>query len=123
MCTDAEIDPTSHPCIRVTRGTDALTRCPTSPSKFDDVTKIYGTRTVLDAIRLDVFQGETLVILGGSGSGKSTLLRLMIGNVTPDGGDIIGLGKSLCADDRRASWTTTASRSACCSRAARCSTR
>lgn len=61
-----------------------------------DVTKIYGGRTVLDAIRLDVMDGETLVILGGSGSGKSTLLRLMIGNVKPDGGDVVGLGKSVC---------------------------
>src|SRR4051794_30061081 len=57
-----------------------------------DVTKVYGNRVVLDAIRLDVFEGETLVILGGSGSGKSTLLRLMIGNVRPDGGDVISLG-------------------------------
>lgn len=60
-----------------------------------DVTKKFGSRTVLDGIRLDVFKGETLVILGGSGSGKSTLLRHMIGNIKPDGGDIIGLGESL----------------------------
>jgi phospholipid/cholesterol/gamma-HCH transport system ATP-binding protein len=60
-----------------------------------DVTKRFGSRTVLDAIRLDVFQGETLVILGGSGSGKSTLLRLMIGNVMPDGGEIDALGRPL----------------------------
>jgi len=53
------------------------------------VTKIFGTRTVLDAINLEVRQGETLVILGGSGSGKSTLLRLMIGNERADGGDIL----------------------------------
>ncbi len=59
------------------------------------VTKRFGTRTVLDAIRLDVFNGETLVILGGSGSGKSTLLRLMIGNVMPDGGEIVALGEEL----------------------------
>src|SRR4051794_1759156 len=61
--------------------------------KVDSVTKIYDGRTVLDQIKLDVFQGETLVILGGSGSGKSTLLRLMIGNVMPDGGDVEVLGK------------------------------
>src|SRR3954449_6329625 len=60
-----------------------------------DVTKIYDGRKILDAIKLDVNEGETLVILGGSGSGKSTLLRLMIGNVRPDGGDVVGLGKSL----------------------------
>src|SRR5688500_14006560 len=80
------------------------TRCPpphgTDPMpdvaiKVDQVKKIYGTRTVLDSICLEVRQGETLVILGGSGSGKSTLLRLMIGNIPYDGGDILGLGKSL----------------------------
>ncbi len=59
------------------------------------VTKIYGGRTILDKIQLDVQTGETLVILGGSGSGKSTLLRMMAGTVKPDGGDIIALGKSL----------------------------
>ncbi|MBC8108834.1 MAG: ATP-binding cassette domain-containing protein, partial [Anaerolineae bacterium] len=64
--------------------------------KVDSVTKIYGTRKVLDAIKLDVYQGETLVILGGSGSGKSTLLRVMIGNVLPDQGDIVALGKCIC---------------------------
>lgn len=68
---------------------------PTTAIQVQDVTKIFGTRTVLDAIRLDVVQGETLVILGGSGSGKSTLLRLMIGNVKPDGGDIVSMGKSI----------------------------
>src|SRR5688500_13965515 len=60
-----------------------------------DVVKRYGSRTVLDQIRLDVLKGETLVILGGSGSGKSTLLRLMIANVIPDGGEIVSLGKNL----------------------------
>jgi phospholipid/cholesterol/gamma-HCH transport system ATP-binding protein len=60
-----------------------------------DVVKRFGNRTVLDQIRLDVFQGETLVILGGSGSGKSTLLRLMIGNLMPDGGEIDALGQPL----------------------------
>jgi phospholipid/cholesterol/gamma-HCH transport system ATP-binding protein len=60
-----------------------------------DVTKTFAGKTVLDSIRLDVYRGETLCILGGSGSGKSTLLRLMIGNIKPDGGDILGLGMSL----------------------------
>ncbi len=64
--------------------------------KVAKATKIYGTRTVLNAIELDVLKGETLVILGGSGSGKSTLLRMMIGSVPIDGGDIEVMGKSLC---------------------------
>src|SRR5438552_17198364 len=60
----------------------------TTAIQVDSVTKRYGGRAVLDAIKLDVQEGETLVILGGSGSGKSTLLRLMIGNIRYDGGDI-----------------------------------
>ena len=60
-----------------------------------NVTKSYGGEKVLDSIRLDVIEGETLVILGGSGSGKSTLLRLMIGNIAYDSGDIVACGKSL----------------------------
>ena len=61
-----------------------------------DVTTAFNGRAVLDSINLDVYAGETLVILGGSGSGKSTLLRVMIGNLIPDKGDVIGLGKNLC---------------------------
>ncbi len=70
---------------------------PETVIQVQDVSKRFGTQTVLDRIRLDVFKGETLVILGGSGSGKSTLLRLMIGNIMPDGGDIATLGKCICA--------------------------
>lgn len=60
-----------------------------------DVVKRYGSRTILDHIRLDVMEGETLVILGGSGSGKSTLLRVMVGIVPFEEGEIIGLGRPL----------------------------
>lgn len=60
------------------------------------VTKRFGTKTVLDKIDLDIFTGETLVILGGSGSGKSTLLRIMIGNMKPDAGEVLINGQNLC---------------------------
>jgi phospholipid/cholesterol/gamma-HCH transport system ATP-binding protein len=62
---------------------------PSTAIRVAGVTKVFGTRKVLDAINLEVHQGETLVILGGSGSGKSTLLRLMIGNERANGGDIL----------------------------------
>jgi phospholipid/cholesterol/gamma-HCH transport system ATP-binding protein len=68
---------------------------PDTAVKVLDVTKRFGAQTVLDRIRVDVIEGETLVILGGSGSGKSTLLRLMIGNLMPDAGEIIALGEEL----------------------------
>lgn len=60
-----------------------------------DVKKVFDGRTVLESVCLEVYRGETLVILGGSGSGKSTLLRLMIGNETLNGGEIDAMGKPL----------------------------
>jgi phospholipid/cholesterol/gamma-HCH transport system ATP-binding protein len=60
-----------------------------------EVVKRYGARTILDRVKLDVIEGETLVILGGSGSGKSTLLRVMVGIVPFEGGEIVGHGREL----------------------------
>lgn len=63
--------------------------------EVQSVTKRFDNRTVLDRIALDVYQGETLVVLGGSGSGKSTLLRIMIGNEHADGGDVVVFGRPM----------------------------
>src|SRR3982075_3234712 len=63
--------------------------------QVQSVVNTFDKRTVPDGVKLDVFPGETLVILVASGEGKSTLLRLMIGNEKPSGGDILSLGKSL----------------------------
>jgi phospholipid/cholesterol/gamma-HCH transport system ATP-binding protein len=61
-----------------------------------NVVKRFDGRTVLDGINLEVYPGETMVIMGGSGSGKSTLLRLIIGSLRADEGRIIMFGQDLC---------------------------
>jgi phospholipid/cholesterol/gamma-HCH transport system ATP-binding protein len=61
--------------------------------------KRFGDQTVLDGIDLEVFPGETVVVMGGSGSGKSTLLRLMIGSLPPDDGSIKLFGEDICRLD------------------------
>jgi len=60
-----------------------------------DVVKRFDGRTILCGVNLEVFQGETMVIMGGSGSGKSTLLRLLIGSLLPDEGEIRLFGKDI----------------------------
>src|SRR3979490_1441646 len=57
----------------------------------------YGEREILHGISLDVWQGETLVILGGSGSGKSTLLRSLVGLEKPTSGEIWIKGKNIAS--------------------------
>lgn len=53
-----------------------------------DLDKSFGKRHILRGVTLDIYQGETLVILGGSGSGKTTLLRHLMGMLHPDEGSI-----------------------------------
>lgn len=60
-----------------------------------DLVKRFGTETVLSGVTLDVYPGETLVIMGGSGSGKSTILRHMIGSLTPSEGSIRLFGQRM----------------------------
>ena len=61
----------------------------------ENVVKKFGERTILNGITLDIYRGETFVIMGGSGCGKSTLLRHLIGALKPDSGKVSVLGKDL----------------------------
>ncbi|MFH0764602.1 MAG: ABC transporter ATP-binding protein [Candidatus Omnitrophota bacterium] len=63
--------------------------------KAENVVKKFGDRTVLNGVSLEVYKGETFVIMGGSGCGKSTFLRHLIGALKPDSGKISLLGKDL----------------------------
>jgi len=59
------------------------------------VSKSFGPKKVLDGLDLEVRTGETMVVIGQSGSGKSVLLKLLIGILTPDGGEIFIEGQEV----------------------------
>ncbi|MBI5123992.1 MAG: ABC transporter ATP-binding protein [Candidatus Omnitrophica bacterium] len=63
--------------------------------KAEDVVKKFDDRTILNGISLEIYKGETFVIMGGSGCGKSTFLRHLIGALKPDSGKVFVLGKDL----------------------------
>src|ERR1700691_3648737 len=50
---------------------------------------------VLDAVNLQVTEGQSVGLLGGSGSGKSTLLRLVAGLCDPTAGTLQYLGNPI----------------------------
>jgi putative ABC transport system ATP-binding protein len=59
------------------------------------VADVNGPLTILDDIRLNVEQGDSLAIVGASGSGKSTLLALLAGLDVPSHGEVFLGGQSI----------------------------
>lgn len=60
-----------------------------------DLSKVFGNKTVLNSLNLEVAPGEFIAIVGRSGCGKSTLLRLVSGLDKPSAGGILLDGEPL----------------------------
>lgn len=65
--------------------------------RIREIRKRYGEKTVLDALSLDIHDGECFTLLGPSGCGKTVLMRLIAGFEAPDSGSIT-LGGETVAD-------------------------
>lgn len=61
------------------------------------LTKTFAGHAAVDAIDLEIFEGELFTIVGPSGSGKTTLLRMLAGMEMPTSGDIILRGEKINA--------------------------
>jgi ectoine/hydroxyectoine ABC transporter ATP-binding protein len=69
--------------------------------RFMNVTKSYGSLTVLDNLNLDVAEGEMVTVIGPSGSGKTTVLRMLMTLETINSGVIYVDGKPLTHMERK----------------------
>ena len=56
--------------------------------EVSDISKIYGTRTVVDRVSFTVPKGEILGFLGPNGAGKTTTMRIITGYVPPTSGTV-----------------------------------
>lgn len=56
--------------------------------RVEDVSKSYGSRSILSGMSLTIKRGECFTLLGPSGCGKTVLLRLIAGFESPDSGKI-----------------------------------
>jgi ABC-type multidrug transport system ATPase subunit len=65
-----------------------------------ELTKRYGRIVAVDAVDLDVREGDRYGFLGPNGSGKTTLVRLLLGLVYATSGEIEVLGKRVPAQTR-----------------------
>ncbi len=70
-----------------------------------DLKQSYGEKKILKGLSLDIFEGETVVILGSSGCGKTSLLKAVAGLIPIEDGSILLDDRSieiLPPQDRRA---------------------
>ncbi|MFF2201872.1 ectoine/hydroxyectoine ABC transporter ATP-binding protein EhuA [Streptomyces sp. NPDC058145] len=63
--------------------------------RLEEVTKRFGTNTVLDRLNFSVDAGKHVTLIGPSGSGKTTILRLLMTLTKPDEGTITVDGERL----------------------------
>ncbi|MBO6725604.1 MAG: ABC transporter ATP-binding protein [Rhizobiaceae bacterium] len=70
---------------------------------ISELTKTYpGGLKALDAVSLDVKEGEILALLGPNGAGKTTLISIVCGLVNPSSGSVTVGGHDIISDFRAA---------------------
>ncbi|GAC66913.1 ABC transporter ATP-binding protein [Gordonia soli] len=67
----------------------------------EDLTKRYGSHTVVDDLALRVPAGSVYGFLGPNGAGKSTTMKMLLSLVTPSEGQIEILGRPMHRGTRR----------------------
>lgn len=72
--------------------TSAEIEAPSEPESLvlrtDDLVKVYGHRTVVDHVSINVRQGEIVGLLGPNGAGKTTTFYMTTGLIRPNQGRI-----------------------------------
>ena len=59
--------------------------------------KVYGERTVVNGMSMQVACGEIVGLLGPNGAGKTTTFYMIVGLVRPDAGSVVFRGRDLTA--------------------------
>lgn len=63
--------------------------------ELKDVSKSYDKIVAVDAVSIEIKEGEVLGLVGPNGSGKSTLLKIMLGIARPTSGKVLVNGEEL----------------------------
>jgi len=56
--------------------------------KIVDLHKSFNQKAVLQGVNLEIYDGETITVIGGSGCGKTVLLKHLVGLLKPDAGEV-----------------------------------
>src|SRR5699024_2788435 len=67
----------------------------------ENLTKTYGSRTVVDGLDLRIPEGCVYGFLGPNGSGKSTTMKMLLSLIRPSAGEARVLGRPMTRSTRR----------------------
>lgn len=56
--------------------------------RAEQLVKVYGRRTVVKGVSVEVNQGEIVGLLGPNGAGKTTTFYMVVGFIQPNGGNV-----------------------------------
>lgn len=62
-----------------------------------DLNKNFGDKTVIKNLNIIIPKGKITCIMGKSGCGKTTLINIIMGFLSPDGGEITGIPEKISA--------------------------
>ena len=63
--------------------------------KITELTKKFGSKTAVDKLDMEIFEGEIFGLLGVNGAGKTTTLRMLTGLSAVTDGDAVIMGHSV----------------------------
>ncbi len=66
--------------------------------KTTELTKCFGTKTAVDHLNLDIYEGEIYGLLGVNGAGKTTTIRMLTGLSAVTEGEAVVMGHSVTTD-------------------------
>ncbi|MFT3785912.1 MAG: ATP-binding cassette domain-containing protein [Tepidisphaeraceae bacterium] len=57
-------------------------------ASLTNIEKILGPRMLFEKLSFSIDRGERVGLIGNNGEGKTTLFRVLLGEITPDAGDV-----------------------------------
>jgi len=63
--------------------------------EIKNLVKVYDKKSVVNEVNLSIQQGEVIGLLGPNGAGKTTTFNMIVGLLSPDGGNIYLDGKEI----------------------------
>ncbi|MDR3210767.1 MAG: metal ABC transporter ATP-binding protein [Planctomycetota bacterium] len=61
--------------------------------KVENISFAYGAEPVFSGVDFTIQQGDFVAVIGANGAGKSTLLKILLGEISPAGGEVSLFGE------------------------------